>query len=174
MLTYILSCAERHLTQRKQLKILCKNILHRRKNSSGKNDNFWKIYEPQTTQNKSLIFKLSGELLFSHQANPHVHQQHIVLVDVLWICLMIMISQQEPSFVSHDFLQRTLIVITMITNDAMGDTKMFLFFSNVSTINAFVSEIVFYGMGTAVDLIDVNYCSHSIKALIVQTFEKNI
>ena len=29
------------------------------------------------------------------------------------------------------------------TNDAMGDTKMFLFFSNVSMINAFVSELVF-------------------------------
>ena len=28
---------------------------------------------------------------------------------------------------------------------AMGDTKMFLFFPNVSTINAFVSGIVFYG-----------------------------
>ena len=34
----------------------------------------------------------------------------------------------------------------------MGDTKMFLLFSNVSTINAFVSEIVFYGIWTAVDL----------------------
>ena len=42
----------------------------------------------------------------------------------------------------------------------MGDTKMFLFFSNVSTINAFVSEIVFYGMRTVAE---VNYCSHSIK-----------
>ena len=30
----------------------------------------------------------------------------------------------------------------------MGDTKMFLFFSNVSTINAFISEIVFYGIWT--------------------------
>ena len=43
----------------------------------------------------------------------------------------------------------------------MGDTKMVLFFPNVSTINAFVSEIVFYGMGTVVT--EVNYCSHSIK-----------
>ena len=34
----------------------------------------------------------------------------------------------------------------------MGDTKMFLFFSNVSTINAVVSEIVFYGILTGVDL----------------------
>ena len=42
----------------------------------------------------------------------------------------------------------------------MGDTKMFLFFSNVSTINAFVSETVFYGMGTVAE---VNYCSYSIK-----------
>ena len=33
----------------------------------------------------------------------------------------------------------------------MGDTKMFLFFSNVSTINAFVSEIVFYGIWTVVE-----------------------
>ena len=32
------------------------------------------------------------------------------------------------------------------TNDAMGDTKMFLFFPNVSTINAFVSGIVLYGI----------------------------
>ena len=32
-------------------KILCKNILHRRNNSGGKNDNFSKLYEPQTTQN---------------------------------------------------------------------------------------------------------------------------
>ena len=34
----------------------------------------------------------------------------------------------------------------------MGDTKMFLFCSNVSTINAFVSEIVFFGIWTVVDL----------------------
>ena len=34
----------------------------------------------------------------------------------------------------------------------MGDTKMFSFFSNVSTINAFVREIVFYGIWTVVDL----------------------
>ena len=40
---------------------------------------------------------------FFHQAHPHVHQQHnyyclsnMLLVNV-WICLMIMISQQEPS-----------------------------------------------------------------------------
>ena len=59
----------------------------------------------------------------------------------------------------------------------MGDTKMFLFFSNVSTINAFVSEIVFYGIWTVVDLCmgvsdvslqrmfpaEVNYCPDSIK-----------
>ena len=37
-----------------QIKIfLWKNILHWRKKSGGKNDNFWKVYEPQTTKNKS-------------------------------------------------------------------------------------------------------------------------
>ena len=45
-------------------KFLCKNILHRRKNSGGKNDNFWKVYEPQTTKNKSSFIKVYGELLF--------------------------------------------------------------------------------------------------------------
>ena len=42
---------------------------------------------------------------------------------------------------SHDFLQRTLIVITMINKRHYGWHKDVLFFSNVSTINAFVSEI---------------------------------
>ena len=45
-------------------KFLCKNILHRRKTSGGKNDNFWKVYEPQTTKNKSSFIKVYGELLF--------------------------------------------------------------------------------------------------------------
>ena len=34
---------------------LCKNIFHRRKNSGGKNDNFWKVYEPQTTKKQKFI-----------------------------------------------------------------------------------------------------------------------
>ena len=47
----------------------------------------------------------------------------------------------------------------------MGDTKMFLFFSNVSTINAFVSEnSLFSPIASFVKL---------TKALIVETFEKN-
>ena len=45
-------------------KILCKNILHRRKNSGGKNDNFWKMYEPQTTQNQNSFINVYRELLF--------------------------------------------------------------------------------------------------------------
>ena len=50
-------------------KFLFKNILLWRKNSGGKNDNFWKMYERQTTQNKSSFSKSSfikvyGELLF--------------------------------------------------------------------------------------------------------------
>ena len=57
----------------------------------------------------------------------------------------------------------------------MGDTKMFLFFSNVSTINAFVSENSLYGMGCRGQLL---FPFHKrlfslTKALIVETFEKN-
>ena len=59
--------------------------------------NFWEYYLPND--------------FTSHQANPHIRQQHIVratcccsnntsLVNV-WICLMIMISQQEPSLRLH-------------------------------------------------------------------------
>ena len=54
---------------------------------------------------------------------------------------------------SHDFLPCTLIVTVMIYKRRCGWHKDVLFFSNVSTINAFISEIVLHGIWTVVDLL---------------------
>ena len=55
----------------------------------------------------------------------------------------------------------------------MGDTKMFLFFPNVSTINAFVSGKVLYGIRSWGQL-RIPYNTFPLtKALIVETFGKN-
>ena len=56
----------------------------------------------------------------------------------------------------------------------MGDTKMFLFFPNVSTINAFVSGIVLYGIRSCRGQLRIPYNTIPLtKALIVETFGKN-